>query len=87
MAAPRRRRRTVEDPMTEIARIGRSIAVRRIELGITQQALADLAGTSRSTVQALEHGAGTVKLSLFVDIAEVLGLRVTARAATDHEAS
>ena len=55
--------------MTEVACIGRSIAVRRIELGITQQALADLAGTSRSTVQALEHGAGTVKLSLFVDIA------------------
>lgn len=73
--------------MTQTARIGRTIAVRRIELGITQQALADLAGTSHSTVQALEYGTGTVKLSLFVDIVEVLGLRVSARAATDHEAS
>ena len=85
MAAPRRRRRPANAAMPEIARIGQDISARRIELGITQQVVADLAGTSRSTVQALEHGTGTIKLSLLVDIAEVLGLRVTIPPATGDE--
>jgi len=45
-------------------------------LGLTQQTLADLAGTSRSTVQALEYGTGSIKLALLVEIADVLGLRI-----------
>ena len=78
MAGPRRRRRDCEAPMSQTERIGAVFAARRLVLGLTQQALADLAGTSRSTVQALEHGTGSVKLALLVDIAEVLGLHIDA---------
>jgi transcriptional regulator with XRE-family HTH domain len=62
--------------MPEITRIGEAFAARRIQLGLTQQLLADLAGVSRYSVQALEHSTGSVKLGSIVEIAEVLGLRV-----------
>jgi len=45
-------------------------------LGLTQQLLADLAGVSRYTVQAVEHATGSVKLGSIVEMAEVLGLRL-----------
>lgn len=38
--------------------------------------LADLAGVSRSSVQALEYGAGSVKFASVLEIADVLGLRL-----------
>jgi y4mF family transcriptional regulator len=57
-----------------MARIGGQIAERRIALRLTQQTLADLAGVSRSTVQALERGSGSIKFGSVVDIAEVLGM-------------
>jgi transcriptional regulator with XRE-family HTH domain len=54
------------------------LAERRMALGLTQQMLADLAGTSRSTVEVLEYGTGSIKLALLVEIADVLGLRIDA---------
>lgn len=62
--------------MPEIARIGRVIADRRIALRLTQQTLADLAGVSRSSVQSLERGSGSIKLGSVVEIAGVLGVRL-----------
>jgi transcriptional regulator with XRE-family HTH domain len=62
--------------MPEIARIGEDFASRRIQLGLTQHLLADLAGVSRYSVQALEYGTGSVKLGSIMQIAEVLGLRL-----------
>ena len=62
--------------MPEIERIGERLAARRVELRLTQQTLADLAGVSRSSVQALEYGTGSVKLASVVEIANVLGLRL-----------
>ena len=62
--------------MPEIARIGERFAARRVELRLTQQTLADLAGVSRSSVQALEYGSGSVKLASVVEIANVLGVRL-----------
>ncbi|MDI9916319.1 helix-turn-helix domain-containing protein [Rhodococcus sp. IEGM 1379] len=62
--------------MPEIARIGEKFAERRVQLRLTQQTLADLAGVSRSSVQALEYGTGSVKLASVVEIADVLGLRL-----------
>ncbi len=61
--------------MPEITRIGERFAARRVELRLTQQTLADLAGVSRSSVQALEYGTGSVKLASVV-IANVLGVRL-----------
>jgi transcriptional regulator with XRE-family HTH domain len=63
-------------PTSEITRIGDAFANRRIQLGLTQQLLADLAGVSRYTVQAVEHATGSVKLGSIVEMAEVLGLRL-----------
>jgi transcriptional regulator with XRE-family HTH domain len=62
--------------MPEIARIGEAFAARRIQLGLTQQLLADLAGVSRYSVQALEHGTGSVKLASVLEIADILGVRL-----------
>lgn len=73
--------------MPEIARIGEQFAERRIQLRLTQQMLADLAGVSRSSVQALEYGTGSVKLASVVEIADALGLRLqpmTFTAAESH---
>ena len=60
--------------MPEIARIGAEFARRRILLRLTQQTLADLAGVSRSSVQALEYGSGSVRFATVMRVADVLGL-------------
>jgi DNA-binding XRE family transcriptional regulator len=78
MANPRRRKPSTDDAVPEISNLGRRFAARRIELRLTQQTLADLAGVSRYSVQALERGSGGVKLASVVDIADVLGLRIDA---------
>jgi transcriptional regulator with XRE-family HTH domain len=62
--------------MPEIARIGRVFAERRVALRLTQQTLADLAGISRSSVQALERGSGSVKFGSLVEIADILGIHI-----------
>jgi transcriptional regulator with XRE-family HTH domain len=65
--------------MPDIARIGRVLAERRVALRLTQQTLADLAGVSRSSVQALERGSGSVKFGVVVEIADILGLHLEVR--------
>ena len=82
MATPRRSSPTLDDPMPEIARIGVEFARRRIVLRLTQQTLADLAGVSRSSVQALEYGSGSVRFATVMQIAEVLGLTLEATGGT-----
>ncbi|MCV7066949.1 helix-turn-helix domain-containing protein [Mycolicibacterium farcinogenes] len=62
--------------MPEVARIGRLFAERRITLRLTQQAVADLAGVSRSSVQSLERGSGSIKFGSVLEIADVLGLNL-----------
>ena len=76
MGQPRRSAPHRSSTMPEIARIGEKFAERRVQLRLTQQTLADLAGVSRSSVQALEYGTGSVKLASVVEIADVLGLRL-----------
>ncbi|QKT06761.1 helix-turn-helix transcriptional regulator [Gordonia sp. X0973] len=60
--------------MPELASIGEAIAQRRRELNLTQQALADLSGVSRSSVQALEYGSGSVRLEAVVAVTDSLGI-------------
>lgn len=76
MAVPRRTRPTIHGSMPEVARIGRLFAERRITLRLTQQAVADLAGVSRSSVQSLERGSGSIKFGSVLEIADVLGLNL-----------
>jgi DNA-binding XRE family transcriptional regulator len=47
---------------------------RRLELGLTQAAVADLAAVSRRTVVALEQGRTTVALGTALAVLGVLGL-------------
>ena len=83
MAGPRRTKPRFDNSMPDIARIGRAFAGRRIALRLTQQTLADLAGVSRSSVQSLERGSGSVKLGSVVEIADILGLRIDVSTAAE----
>lgn len=78
---PRRRKMQRDESMSEIARIGEVFAERRITLRLTQQTLADLAGVSRSSVQSLERGSGSIKFGSVIEIADILGLRIDVNAA------
>lgn len=82
MAVPRRTKPRSEGPMPDFLRIGRAFADRRVALRLTQQAVADLAGVSRSTVQSLEQGTGSTFASV-LEIAGVLGLRVDVSTVTE----
>jgi DNA-binding XRE family transcriptional regulator len=83
VVGPRRRRSQREDSMSEIARIGDVFTERRIALRLTQQTLADLAGVSRSSVQSLERGSGSISFGSVVEIADILGLRIDVGTATE----
>ena len=58
--------------------LGAQIRERRKALKITQQELADLAGISINTVVAAERGQGDPKISTYLSICNVLGLKLTA---------
>lgn len=80
---PRRRNSQHGTPMPEIARIGAAFTERRIALRLTQQTLADLAGVSRSTVQSLERGSGSISFGSVVEIADALGLYIDVSTASE----
>jgi transcriptional regulator with XRE-family HTH domain len=80
---PRRRKSQREDSMPEIARIGDIFTERRIALRLTQQTLADLAGVSRSSVQSLERGSGSISFGCVVEIADILGLHIDVSTPTE----
>ena len=56
--------------------LGMQIKERRKALKITQKALADLAGISINTVVAAERGQGDPKISTYLAICNVLGLKL-----------
>jgi DNA-binding XRE family transcriptional regulator len=61
-----------------VASTGQRIRIARLDAGLTQVELAELAGTDRSTVSRAETGArqaATLSLSTIVRFAQVLGVR------------
>ena len=56
--------------------VGMQIKERRKALKITQKELADLAGISINTVVAAERGQGDPKISTYLAICNVLGLKL-----------
>jgi len=82
MATPRRRKR--QTSAGAAARTGAGLATRRLQLGMTQAELADLAGVSRSSVQSIEAGRETVQLDRVLAITDTLGceLSLTTRSGT-----
>lgn len=57
--------------------LGRSIAVRRKLLGLTQEELAALAGVSTRFLSSLEGGKPTARLSTVLSVLDALGLEVS----------
>lgn len=58
-----------------IYEVGKTVRVRRLAVGLTQQRLAKLAGLSRQTVQQLEAGTiGDLSFGRLVNLLRVLGL-------------
>ena len=72
---PRRRRR---ERTGALISVGQLIAERRLDLGLTQAELADLAGAGLSSVRRLEAGQDTVTLAVFLAVLDALGLAVAA---------
>jgi y4mF family transcriptional regulator len=60
------------------AHIGRMARARRAELGLDQGELSLVAGVSRRTVHAIEHGKPTIQLAALVSVLDALGLDLTA---------
>jgi HTH-type transcriptional regulator/antitoxin HipB len=73
---------------TETARrLGQEVRRRRRELGLDQHELSLVAGVSRRTVHAIEHGKPTIQLAALVAVIQAVGLHLTAlpRAAASDE--
>jgi len=56
--------------------IGKQIKLRRQELKIKQQELADLASVSINTIVAIERGTGNPQIETLLSICNVLGLQL-----------
>ena len=56
--------------------IGQKIRDRRVELGINQQTLADLAEVGINTVVAIERGTGNPSINTLQKIVNVLGMDI-----------
>lgn len=59
--------------------MGADVRARRRDLGLTQQAAADLAGVSERFVRQVETGKKTVRLDKLTDLLEALGLELRAQ--------
>lgn len=68
------RRRVRPDVMASPGgEVRRALSERRLELGLTQVELADLAGVSRAALQRLELGAAETRFETLNLVAEALG--------------
>ncbi|MEU1521597.1 helix-turn-helix domain-containing protein [Nocardia rhamnosiphila] len=65
--------------MNRVQRIGADIRAARRQYRLTQEQLADLAGTSTRTVRDIEHGTGTTGIGTVAEVADVLGLTLELR--------
>ena len=61
-----------------ISELGADVRVRRRELGLRQDELADLAGTSTRFISTLENGKTTVRIDKLVAVLDALGLELRA---------
>lgn len=73
--AARPRRRTPANPGA-VGAAGRTALQRRLDLGLTQADLADLAGVGVSSVRSLEAGQASVSLAIVLAVFDALGLAV-----------
>jgi y4mF family transcriptional regulator len=62
------------DAAQAATQLARDVRARRVALGLGQQELADLSGTSVRFVRSLEHGKATVRMDKVLAVLEALGL-------------
>jgi len=62
--------------MDAVTTIGSAIRAARTAAGLTQEQLAELAGTSTRTVRDIEKGTGATSLDTVVAVAGVVGLTI-----------
>ncbi len=60
----------------KMSQIGELLKHHRKRAGLTQLALADLAGVGKTTVFDIEHGKATVQLDSLLAVLEVLNIRI-----------
>lgn len=60
----------------ELIALGAALAERRRAQGVLQQALADAASVSRSTLHTIEHGGTGVRWEKVTAVADALGLEM-----------
>lgn len=68
----------MSDPQGSIKALGADVRERRRALGLLQEDLADLAGTSARFIGSLENGKPTVRLDKVVAVLDALGLELRA---------
>ena len=56
---------------------GRRVRERRLQLGLSQSALADVVAVNRRVIGELERGKPSVQLGIALRVAEALGLDMT----------
>lgn len=71
--------------MTDIDSLGREVRLRRTQLRLRQEEVADLAGVSERFVYALENGKTTVQLDKVLAVLNALGLRFELHRGTGRE--
>jgi HTH-type transcriptional regulator / antitoxin HipB len=79
-SGPRRRGSEHLGPWTEF---GSAVATRRLELGLTQRDLAELAEVSLATVQGLEAGRRAVRVDTLHQVLRALGWALVALPLTE----
>ncbi len=60
-----------------LGQLAETVRRRRVELGLRQADLAELAGCSQRFVHTLEQGKPTLRLDKLLDVLEVLGLSLS----------
>lgn len=62
--------------LTDVVAVGAAVRQARKAHGLTQAALAGLAGSGTRFISELEHGKASVELGKVLDVLAVLGLRL-----------
>jgi transcriptional regulator with XRE-family HTH domain len=69
--------------MATLHEIGNAVRLRRIEMGLTQEALARVSGLSRSTINAVERKSiGTLSIAKAEELLEAIGLSMSVTSAS-----
>lgn len=72
------------EPLTAV--LAGQVRARRLQLGLTQQDLADMAGVSERFVRFVEQGKPSVQLDSLTTLLETLGLELQLATRTSHAA-